>query len=521
MALPLSYVVTTTVKVQGPSVTQQGFGIPIIVSHSAAWLERFRTYNQPSDVVADFAVTTPEYLAAAAIFAQSPRPPQIMIGRAALVPTMIQTVSLLATQAGAYALNAWVAGVIQKVTYTSPLSIAWAHSGVARVVGALITNDTGKLYICITAGIDANAGGPTGTAADITDGGAHWMYAGAGGVGVASNDAIVYNLAVLLTALAAPVPSFTAAATGSAGSKILTCTGSSAGNWFAIEPLDSSAGAIGGLMALAETTANPGIATDLGAIFNATKAWYGFVLLFKGALVTPAAAWAESNKRLFIVGLPDTLIATQASGVGTDEAQTLAALPYQYTGMFSHPRTYEFPDAAEIGRFFPILPGSDNWRLKALAGVSSTNYTSTQVTNLEAKHCNYYANFAGVNCVCGQGVTAAGFPYAIDVTRSVDQVVAWIGQDLASALIQAEKVPYTDAGADLLGSIVRADLARAVTAGIASAGGGGTASPLVTYPKVAAQSLSDRQNRIFPSMNASFVMAGAINAISVEIDISF
>lgn len=43
-------------------------------------------------------------------------------------------------------------------------------------VGGRCTNDTAKTYQCITAGVAAGAGGPTGTNADITDGTVHWKY---------------------------------------------------------------------------------------------------------------------------------------------------------------------------------------------------------------------------------------------------------------------------------------------------------------------------------------------------------
>jgi len=45
-------------------------------------------------------------------------------------------------------------------------------------IGEICKNDTApvKLYRCITKGISAGSGGPTGTTADITDGTAHWAY---------------------------------------------------------------------------------------------------------------------------------------------------------------------------------------------------------------------------------------------------------------------------------------------------------------------------------------------------------
>ena len=48
----------------------------------------------------------------------------------------------------------------------------------AYLVNDVVSNDTGKVYVCITAGTSAASGGPTGTSADITDGSVHWNYYG-------------------------------------------------------------------------------------------------------------------------------------------------------------------------------------------------------------------------------------------------------------------------------------------------------------------------------------------------------
>lgn len=46
-------------------------------------------------------------------------------------------------------------------------------------LGACVTNDTGKVYRCTTAGVAAGSGGPTGTGASIADNAAVWTYIGA------------------------------------------------------------------------------------------------------------------------------------------------------------------------------------------------------------------------------------------------------------------------------------------------------------------------------------------------------
>lgn len=88
MSGPLSDIVTLTITQDSVGVARAAFATPLILSHTAAWAERVRTYSSILEVADDFASDTPEYLAASAIFAQTPHPETVKIGRAANKPTM-------------------------------------------------------------------------------------------------------------------------------------------------------------------------------------------------------------------------------------------------------------------------------------------------------------------------------------------------------------------------------------------------------------------------------------------------
>lgn len=79
--MDLSDIITITITAQTRTPDQAGFGLPLILSSTAAWTERTRSYTKLTDVAVDFAATTPEYLAAQAVFAQSPRPSKLFVGR--------------------------------------------------------------------------------------------------------------------------------------------------------------------------------------------------------------------------------------------------------------------------------------------------------------------------------------------------------------------------------------------------------------------------------------------------------
>lgn len=70
------------VSASAPAITQKTFALALFITHNATWTELTREYKKPTDVAADWGLTTPEYLMLAAFFAQSPRPPSALLGRA-------------------------------------------------------------------------------------------------------------------------------------------------------------------------------------------------------------------------------------------------------------------------------------------------------------------------------------------------------------------------------------------------------------------------------------------------------
>lgn len=466
--MALSDIVNVVITTQNPGITQAGFGIPLVTSHTATWAERTRTYNNIAGVVGDFAATTAEYQAANAFFAQSPSPPTIMIGRCANKPTQIFNIAIATVIS--------VAGTNYKV----------------RI------NDMSS----------GSAGAAAGVTATFTT------------VGADTNDSIATGIQGAITALA--IAGVTATLSGSVGSKIVVVTMTLA-KFIGIEVYDILAGGVGGLLSLSEVTADPGITADLTAINNESVAWYGLNTLFRSsAIIAAAAAWVETNTKLFLPATSDTLVATQALGVGSDVAQTLKASARFRTGVFFHPRNDEFADCAQMARFFPLNPGSENWRLKTLSGPSPANLTSTQVTNLNAKYCNFYYLLGGVNAIGGNGKVSAN--EYIDVIRFRDWWVAGVQGRLVNLELQANKIPYTDAGIALIEAEVRAQNTAGIAAGGISATaiptGYTTPGPVVTVPLVANVSPSDKQNRVLNNVNTAWVLAGAINAMTINAQIT-
>jgi hypothetical protein len=460
--MSLADVVTVNVSLQGPGVTEPGFGIPLLLSYTPTWQERTRTYTSIAGVEADFAATTPEFLAAEAAFSQKFQPTAFMIGRGANKPTQVHTITIktvISTAGFVYKVNVFYLGVLQSASFTT--------------------------------------------------------------VGSDTNDTIVAGLVSAINALAAPALASTATATGTIGSHIVTITANTpaSNTWIAVEPLASSVTSTGtgvaDTMEVAQTTADPGVLTDLDNIFQESDLWYGLLLLFKSsATVLAAAGFVESNLRLFVVSSADTQCATVADSSASDVLHALKAASRARTAPGYHPRDYEFFDAAEVGRWFPISPGGDNWRMKTLSGPTPVAYTATHKTNLKAKHANYYYIFGGLNVVGGEG-TVSDNEY-IDVIRGIDWWSARVSSRIANLVIQSEKVPFTDAGIAKVEAEVRAQNDEGIAAGLINP----SPKPLVSAPLAADVSSSDKQSRTLNNVRTSWVLAGAINHLVVNANVT-
>jgi len=80
-------IVNIEISTDSVGIQQAGFGIPMILSPNASFVERIRFYSSLSEVDDDFSTTTVEYAMAQALFSQDNKPTTIAIGRSANKPT--------------------------------------------------------------------------------------------------------------------------------------------------------------------------------------------------------------------------------------------------------------------------------------------------------------------------------------------------------------------------------------------------------------------------------------------------
>lgn len=497
MANELSEHVTVTITTDNVGLARAGFGVMLILSENATWLERTRTYEDITDVAGDWATSSPEYRAAQAAFSQTPRTQSLKIGRAALKPTQVYVIGVALVQnSTAYTANVVspyatvsnplsftsdatatndeiVAGVVamlngvvgknylaaatgaggsQVCTVTANIA-AWAIATI-YAVGVLVTNG-GNIYQCITGGTSAGAGGPSGTNADITDNTVHWKYIGAG---------------------------------------------ASAGQWFSIEVGNTK------LLSISQTHVDPGVATDLDTIVTEDDDWYALHTMYNSkAYVLAAAAWIETQRKIYLVDVNETASLAAIAGA-TDTLASLFALTYNRTAGAYYPSPASMFSAAWLGRVLPDEPGSETWKFKPLSGQLPVKLTTTQRANLRARKANCYTKISSVNNTW-EGTVAGGSFAFIDRVRGRD----WIEDDMAKSIYEAisgpEKLGYSNPGIAVVRNAIKASLKRAAGKGII------TSTFVIEVPKVSAVPNSDKLIRRLRNAKWSATFEDAIHGV--------
>jgi hypothetical protein len=262
-------------------------------------------------------------------------------------------------------------------------------------------------------------------------------------------------------------------------------------------------------LTLTDTTTDPGIATDLAAIYTFDSDWYGLVPdHFGKAEALAAAAWIETHRKIMVVDTADT--AVMDSGSTTDILYALNALAYTRTAvMFSRNQLMHYQGAAWQGSRLPQTPGSDTWKFNALVGCVASNFTSAERDAILAKKGNDYIRVAGID-MTEEGWSVAG--EFMDTVRFIDWLQAEGQIRIFGQLTGGQKIPYTDAGI----TSVCGTLLGALYAGVKAGGLAKDPEPTITAPKVDDIDVSDRAARLVEGIEFTGRLAGAIHKLKIK-----
>ncbi len=532
--------VLVQLTIDSVGLARQGFGILIILSHTATFPERVRYYSSTAAGLAEWSADSPEGRALSAAFAQSPKPALVGIARMTGTVTQRFDISLNQVAVGhTYQLPIRGKGVTDTtVSYTAladldfaPSDVTTASDTIAETAHGMLTG-AGPFRVINTGGglpagltvdtnywiiaVDANsyklatskANALSGTAVDLTTQGTgtHTLQRGV-------NDVIIAQLVDQATAVVGA--NYTATQiTGAGETDTMRMTATAAGRWFAVSSAQPD------YIAIAETHAAPTdvtIATDLAAILLADQAWYCIASIYNSdAYIAAVAAWCEANGRVYAAETNNTGCVTTSVGSGTDIGVTLLGLGYTRTLPCYYADPALFMTVAEMGRWLPTDPGKATLKFKTLSGIVGLTFTDQHKINLRARRMNTYEQVLADRPFFWEGTVPSQINKFFDITRNSDWYQDQAQKGILEALTGVEIDPYTTAGIKLLQAALIGVGDLAFRQGVLAA------VPVTEAPNIEDVSSNDKGNRNLSGLKQSGTFAGAIHTVKpVNIVLTF
>jgi hypothetical protein len=471
--LPYSRVVDVSLTRQDRFATATGFSVALIVQTELLngvldSANRTKVYGSILEVAEDFESADAAYVAAAAMFAQNPRPLQIKIGyRNVANPITDELDAIYAADPDFY----WMGFTAEiRDTLNQQLAADWAESH--SVLMGLDSNDVSTE----TAAAVADKTG-TVTMTIASPGVVTWT-----GHTLANNDPVVLaTTGTLPTGLIAGVTYYALAVASNTMQLAATPGGS------AIVTTGSQSGV--------HTATNPQYGGSIAEYIESKGYDRSFVFYHTDAALYPAEALlAYCATRNLDRG---NLQAAQRGDINSGNA---------YTAKFK-----------KLVGISVINKGSA--AVQAITGF----IPGVGVDPAQGHAANTYVDIGGLPMVLEGTVGSRAF---IDEIHASDWIVARMREALLSTMANNDRIPYTNPGVGILTNTVRGVMNRAVAAGLVAADFGDDGTEVVpefiiSVDRVENIPVSQRRNRIAPDIKVNFRYAGAIHYASASITLRF
>ena len=262
-----------------------------------------------------------------------------------------------------------------------------------------------------------------------------------------------------------------------------------------------------------ELIANVNVASELADLKNEYDGFYGLVVCHRATEaqqvqdIQHAAAWVESKLLLYFTSITQATILTSSTA---DIATWLKNRAYDRTSIMYSGDAENYPEAAMFGFLLPYDPGIENvtMKFKTLPGIAIDELSTTSITNLRAKYCNFYETVAGINMISSEGIVASN--EYIDIIYFADWLAVRMAEGIFLRLANALKIPFTTQGIDVIATEMMFWLERGVDSNGLVKG-----SPVVTPPAITDIPATEKSLRYLNGMRFSAQLAGAIHKVAI------
>lgn len=471
--LPYSRVVDVTLTRQDRFAVATGFSVALIVQTESVpgvldASNRTKVYSTLLEVAEDFDDSDAAYKAAAAMFAQNPRPRQIKLGyRNPATSITTELNAIYAADPDFY----WLGFTAEiRDTINQHLAADWAET--KPVLAGLESNDTST---------EAAAAEPDKTSTvtisiaspGVVTWNAHGLQNG-DQVVLTTSGALPTGLTAGTTYYVVNQATNTFQLSATAGGSAITTTGTQNGTHTATSPQ------FGG--SIAEYIESKGY--DRSFVFYHTDA-----TLYPALALLAYCATRDLDR--------GNLLAAQRGDINSGNAYT-----------------------AKFKKLVGITPlNKSSAVVQAITGF----VPGLGINPAQGHAANTYVDIGGLPMVVEGSVGSRAF---IDEIHASDWIVARMQEALLSTLANNARVPYTNPGVGILTNTVDGVMRRAVAAGIVAADFGENDTEIVpeytiSVDRVENIPVSQRRNRIAPDIKVDFRYAGAIHYASASITLRF
>lgn len=471
--LPYSRVVDVSLTRQDRFATATGFSVLLIVQpiEIAGVLDadnRTKLYSDMTEVAVEFDSTDAAYKAAAAAFAQNPRPRQIKIGfRDVAEPITDELDAIYAADPDFY----WC-GFTSEIrdSINQQLAADWAES--KSVLMGLDSNDTS-----------------TETAAAVAD------KTSTVTITIASPGVVSWASHTLANGDQVRFSTSGALPTGLVAGTLYYVVNQAAGTFQVSATLGGAAIVTTGTQSGTHSATSPQYGGSIAEYIESMGYDRSFVFYHTDAALYPAVALlAYCATRDLDRG---NLLAAQRGDINSGNAYT--AKFKRLVGI-----TVLNKGSAVVQAITGFIPG---------LGIDAA----------QGHRANCYVDIGGLPMVVEGSVGSGAF---IDEIHASDWIVARMREALLSTLANNARVPMTNPGVAILCNTVRGVMNRAVAAGIVAAEFGEDETEIVPEFTIAVDRVenipaSQRRNRIAPDIKVTFRYAGAIHYASASITLTF
>jgi len=516
----ISDVVQVNITRETASVTQKGFGVPLVLGQHTRFSEKIKEYASLDEVALDFQTSDLEYKKAQALFSQQVKPEKIKIGKRLANQKQAVTLSISQVQ-NSTDYTVTINGTVFTATSGGSATAANIVDAIKAAVDAgdepvTTTDNSNELDIeANTAGVGFSISVSSNLIVsteqvnvsvvtelqDITQVDNDWYF-------LILTSSTLLDIKQVAEYIQTKQKLFSALSHDSnvktlvkhaqtitlsadfVSSNVLSAN--VGGETISVTYATSHAATI---LALAEAIAeldDVESATVTGArVITVVAAIGGVALPITDIGITGGGSQATVT------------VATTADPV-SDIASILKLNSYDRTFLVYTASSSNHVEAAWVGLNAPEAAGSITWNFKSLSGVTPESLTSTEKAVLASKNCNFFIEKAGIN-IMQNGVTSEG--EFIDIMQGTDYIQARLEENVFGTLASEKKVSFTNQGIDVVKSLVKQVLLQAVDQRILAS----SPAPTVTAPDISAISSGDKSDRILRNVKFSATYAGAIH----------